>query len=39
MDCHYNLAKTTNRMVAKYFCTVQYITTNTHINGWAYKSG
>ena len=25
MDCHYNLAQTTNRMVAKDFCTVLYI--------------
>ena len=25
MDCHYNLGKTTNQMVAKDFCTVLYI--------------
>ena len=27
MDCHYNLANTTNRMVALDFCTVLYINT------------
>ena len=25
MDCHYNIAKTTNRMVASDFCTVLHI--------------